>query len=104
MHFIETPIFTKHIDELLSHDEYAAFQQHLARNPEEGRIIPDTNGLRKVRWAAGGKGKRGGIRVIYYYLPFPSEIRLLLVYAKGQQDNMTKAQKKIIRQLNEDWR
>ena len=62
----------------MSDDEYAAFQTYLANNPLSGDVIQQTGGLRKIRWAAGGKGKRGGVRVIYYHVTVDSQIRLLL--------------------------
>ncbi len=65
MLFIETPVFTEDVKELLSDDEYREFQQFMADNPGWGDVIQNTGGLRKVRWAAKGKGKRGGVRVIY---------------------------------------
>lgn len=67
MIFIETDIFTEDCKELLSDDEYREFQQYLADNPTAGDVIQRTGGLRKVRWVSRGKGKRGGIRIIYYY-------------------------------------
>ncbi len=103
MIFIETPIFTADLNELLTDDEYAEFQRYLADNPRLGDVIQDTGGLRKIRWAANGKGKRGGVRVIYYYLTADAQIRLLLIYKKGIQDDLTEKQKKILRKLNEGW-
>jgi hypothetical protein len=103
MIFIETPIFTADLNELLADDEYAEFQRYLADNPRVGDVIQDTGGLRKIRWSANGKGKRGGVRVIYYHLTADAQIRLLLIYKKGIQDNLTEKQKKILRKLNEGW-
>jgi mRNA-degrading endonuclease RelE of RelBE toxin-antitoxin system len=103
MIFIETPIFTADLNGLLTDDEYAEFQRYLADNPRLGDVIQDTGGLRKIRWSANGKGKRGGVRVIYYYLTADVQIRLLLIYKKGIQDNLTEKQKKILRKLNEGW-
>lgn len=103
MIFIETPIFTEDVLELLSDDEYTEFQKFLADNPLAGDVIQQTGGLRKVRWSAQGKGKRGGVRVIYYHLTADSQIRLILIYKKGIQDDLTAAQKKMLRQLNEWW-
>lgn len=103
MIFIETHIFTEDVKELLSDEEYANFQKYLAENPLAGDVIQQTGGLRKVRWAAGGKGKRGGVRIIYYYVLPDSQIRLLLVYKKGKKDDLTPEQKQILRQLNERW-
>lgn len=73
MIFIETPIFTVDLNELLTDDEYAEFQRYLADNPRLGDVIRDTGGLRKIRWAGNGKGKRGGVRVIYYYVTADSQ-------------------------------
>ena len=101
--FIETNIFTDDMKSLLSDDEYAECQAYLAENPLAGDIIQQTGGLRKVRWSAKGKGKRGGVRVIYYYVLPDSQIRLLLIYQKGRQDDLTAEQKKILKQLNERW-
>lgn len=103
MIFIETPIFTEDVLELLSDEEYADFQKYLANNPLAGDVIQQTGGLRKVRWSAQGKGKRGGVRVIYYNITADSQIRLILIYKKGVQDDLTAGQKKMVRQLNERW-
>ena len=103
MIFIETPVFTEDLYNLLSDDEYTEFQQYLALNPLSGDVIQSTGGLRKVRWAAGGKGKRGGVRIIYYHVTADSQIRLLLIYKKGIQDDLTTDQKKILRHINERW-
>jgi hypothetical protein len=65
MVFIETPVFTRQVQELLSDEAYSAFQWYLAFNPDAGDVIRDTGGLRKVRWSVAGSGKRGGVRVIY---------------------------------------
>ena len=78
-------------------------QKHLANNPLAGDVIQQTGGLRKIRWAGGGKGKRGGVRVIYYHVTVDSQIRLLLIYKKGIQDDLTPEQKKVLRYINERW-
>lgn len=64
MIFIETPIFTEDVKELLLDEEYAEFQKYLVDNPLVGDVIQQTGGLRKVRWSSQGKGKRGGVRVM----------------------------------------
>jgi hypothetical protein len=84
MEFIESPIFTKLLHDYISDYEYAALQTHLARYPEEGRLIPKSGGLRKIRLAASGRGKRGGARLIYYFKKTESEIWLLTIYAKNE--------------------
>ena len=103
MIFIETPIFTELLCELLTDDEYSSFQQFLMGNPHAGEVIKDTGGLRKVRWAAGGKGKRGGVRVIYYFVDEADQIRLLLIYKKGVQDDLSAVQRKQLKAIKDGW-
>jgi len=103
MIFVETSVFTSQLHELLSDDEYSEFQQFLVGDPLAGDVIKDTGGLRKVRWAAGGKGKRGGVRVIYYFVDEADQIRLLLIYKKGIQDDLTAAQRKQLKAIKDRW-
>ncbi|WP_142462289.1 type II toxin-antitoxin system RelE/ParE family toxin [Klebsiella spallanzanii] len=103
MLFIETEIFTEDVKKLLDDDEYHRFQMFLAIQPEGGDLISETGGLRKIRWGARGKGKRGGTRVIYFYQSRKSEIRLLLIYQKGIKDDLTPQEKAVLRMLNERW-
>ena|ERR1700730_2244850 len=100
---IETPVFTRQVRELLSDEAYAAFQWHLAVNPRAGEVIQGTGGLRKVRWSAPGSGKRGGVRVIYFHVAAEAQVRLLLIYRKGVKDDLTAAEKRTVRRLNQDW-
>ncbi len=104
MIFIETSVFTAEVKLLLRDEEYAALQSHLADNPQAGDLIRETGGLRKVRWAAGGKGKRAGVRVIYYHVTANAQIRMLLIYRKGIQDTLTADQKAELRKFNERWK
>lgn len=104
MVFIETPIFTKRLKELLSDDLYADFQRKLAEHPEMGDLIEGTGGLRKVRVAVAGRGKRGGARVIYYHFTSASQIAMLTIYAKNEQDDLSPAQREILRRIIEHWR
>lgn len=99
MEFIETSIFTKLIYTYLSDDEYVALQSHLLRYPEAGNIIPGSGGVRKLRWAIAGRGKRGGARVIYYYKRQDSEIWLLTIYSKSETENIPAH---ILRQIAEE--
>ena len=103
MVFIETPVFTRQIQELLSDEAYSAFQWYMALNPEAGDVIQGTGGLRKVRWSVAGGGKRGGVRVIYFHVAAQAQVRLLLIYRKGVKDDLTAAEKRTLRRLNQDW-
>ncbi|MCS3420674.1 MULTISPECIES: hypothetical protein [unclassified Pseudomonas] len=103
MIFIESLAFTEDVADLLSDESYGEFQEYLAENPTAGDVIQGTNGLRKVRWIAQGKGKSGGVRVIYYHLCAAYQIRLILIYRKGIKDDLSSAQKKILSELNKGW-
>ena len=103
MVFVETPIFTADVRLLLSDDEYAALQEHLVAHPESGDIIVGTGGLRKIRWAAMGKGKRGGTRAIYYHVVSQAQIRMILIYRKGIKDDLTPKEKTVLRKINAEW-
>ena len=96
MEFIETVGFGKDIGNFLSHDEYMDFQSALLENPNIGKLIPGGHGLRKLRWAIKGKGKRGGLRVIYYYVVVDDIIYLMLVYKKADREDITKTQLKML--------
>ena len=71
----------------------------IARNPEAGDVIADTGGLRKVRWGRGGSGKRGGVRVIYFYHDADLALYLLMVYAKARQEDLSADEKRAVRKL-----
>jgi mRNA-degrading endonuclease RelE of RelBE toxin-antitoxin system len=96
---IETSIFTRQVQALLSEDEYRLLQIALLQNPESGDVIPHSGGLRKKRWSARGKGKRGGSRIIYYWAVSPEQILLLLIYSKNEQDDLTSEQLKMLRMI-----
>jgi hypothetical protein len=101
MVIVETAIFTKQVKELLSDENYREFQEHLASNPGVGVVIKDTGGLRKIRWKTGDSGKRGGVRVIYFHVA--SADRLLLIYQKGVKDDLSAAEKRVLRDINRNW-
>jgi hypothetical protein len=101
-HF-ETPIFTVDVRQLLGDDEYGALQEHLVSHPDAGDLIAGTGGLRKIRWAAMGKGKRGGARVIYYHVVSHAQIRMILIYRKGIKDDLTPKEKTVLRKINAEW-
>lgn len=98
---IETRAFTKRIDALLTPDEYRELQLELVARPLAGTVIPGTGGLRKLRWAGTGRGKRGGLRVIYYYAASPSQILLLFVFAKNERSDLTPGQRESLRAIVE---
>ena len=86
--FIETRLFTRLVQEYLDDDEYRELQKVLMENPETGNIIPGSGGLRKVRWRAPGRGKRGGYRVIYYARLKQGVILMLTIYPKNVAENI----------------
>jgi hypothetical protein len=86
--FIESSMFERVLPVYLDDDEYAELQQYLIQNPETGEIVPGTGGVRKMRWARPGTGKRGGLRVIYYLRRRPNEFWMLTLYAKAKNDNV----------------
>lgn len=86
--FVETKLFTRLVQEYLSDDEYSKLQQALLVNPEIGAVIPGSGGIRKLRWGLAGRGKRGGIRVIYYLRTRQGQIWMLTLYAKNVAENI----------------
>lgn len=96
MVIIETPIFTRRIQTILSDEEYRLLQVHLVNKPDSGKVIRGSGGLRKLRWSAGGHGKRGGIRIIYYWFVAQDTLLFLFAYPKSEQDDLTPEQ---LRQL-----
>lgn len=99
MIFFETPVFTSQIKALVDDDDYLELQRQLAAHPESGDLIPRSGGLRKIRMALPGRGKRGGARVIYYWIAPREQIYMLLVYPKNVQDDLTPQQLKVLRGL-----
>jgi len=97
--FIEAPLFTQLLPDYLSDDGYQDLQLYLARDPEAGDIIPGTGGFRKLRWAdqRRRKGKRGGLRVIYYYLISDAQIWLMTLYDKDKAADLSPAEKRILK-------
>lgn len=88
MEFIEATAFTKHVYEYLSDDEFLGLQCFLLQHPDAGKIVPGTGGVRKIRWAISGRGKSGGVRVIYYFKRQDDEIWLLTIYSKSEVENI----------------
>ena len=99
MRFLETPIFTARLRGRLEEDQYRALQVALLLRPEQGPLIPGSGGLRKLRWGTVGRGKRGGLRIIYYWAAREAAFYMLYVYAKNEQGDLTPAQVKTLRQV-----
>ena len=95
----ETKLFIRQAADVWSDDDRENFVNFIAANPEVGDVIPETGGVRKVRWARSGTGKSGGARVIYFYHDPGRPLYLLMVYAKARQEDMSPTEKKQVRQL-----
>jgi len=95
----ETPTFTRQADKLFSEDEKRELINLLAENPLAGDIIRGTGGVRKLRYATSGQGKRGGMRVIYYYLDETMPIYLLLAYGKAAKTDLRSDEKRRVSAL-----
>jgi len=104
--FVEAPAFTRILADYLDDDAYTALQWALVLHPETGSVVPGSGGVRKMRWAGSGRGKRGGFRVIYYYRKHAGEIWMLAIYAKAKQQNapahILKAMKEAIEHGQDD--
>jgi mRNA-degrading endonuclease RelE of RelBE toxin-antitoxin system len=98
--FIELEPFAAVRDKYLSDEDFAAFQFYLAEHPDAGDVVPHSGGCRKVRWSAEDRGKRGGVRVIYFLRLREEEIVLVTVYAKNVQENVDP---KLLRRLKETF-
>jgi hypothetical protein len=98
---VETPIFTKRVLQALNDDQYRTLQAALVASPGAGPVIPGGGGLRKLRWVGSGRGKRGGARVIYRWLPEREQILMLFVFLKQERDNLSALQLKQLRQVAE---
>ncbi|MFN8482701.1 MAG: hypothetical protein U0768_06610 [Anaerolineae bacterium] len=102
MVIIETSVFTRQVQGLLGEDDYRNLQAVLAQRPDLGAVIPGSGGLRKVRWGAQGPGKRGGVRVIYYWIVKQDRLLMLMIYTKGERDDLSAEQLRILRTLVEE--
>ena len=102
MVIIETSVFTLRVQDLLTDEEYRGLQTALINRPTAGTLIQGSGGLRKVRWALPGRGKRGGARVIYYWAVEQEQLLMLFMFAKNERDDLSLAQRKMLRQIVED--
>ena len=98
--FIETTIFTARVGEYLSDDQYRQLQVEMLADPECGDLMPMTGGFRKLRWADSkrGKGKRGGLRVVYYWLVGDGQFWMFSIYDKDEMENLTADEEKQLKQ------
>lgn len=101
MLIVETSVFTRRLQAHLEDEDYRLLQLHLAGQPDAGAVIKGTGGLRKVRWSVGARGKRGGVRVIYYWSKPLERILMLLIYAKSERDDLTPDQLRSLRRIVE---
>ena len=95
----ETLLFARQAETVWDEAEREAFIDYIAHNPEVGDVIPETGGVRKLRWSMAGTGKRGGTRVIYFYHNMGRPLYLLMVYAKARQENLTTDETRAVRKL-----
>jgi hypothetical protein len=95
----ETAVFVRQAASIWDDAEREEFINFIAANPETGDVIPKTGGVRKVRWSRAGTGKRGGVRVIYFYHDANRPLYLLMAYAKGRQENLSPEEKQTVREL-----
>jgi hypothetical protein len=86
--FIESSMFERILPVYLDDDEYSELQQFLMQNPEVGKFVPGSGGVRKMRWSRPGMGKRGGLRVIYFLRYQPNEFWMLTLYAKARREDV----------------
>lgn len=103
LRFIETEIFTEQIQELVGDESYFELQQALLEQPDSGDLIPQSGGLRKVRWRVPGRGKRGGVRVIYYWVVSDKILLMLYAYQKNQQEDLTADQLRVLKKIVENY-
>lgn len=97
--FIETKLFSRLLSEYMTDEEYSRLQHVLNENPETGDLVPGSGGVRKMRWALSGRGKRGGLRVIYYAQTRQGQIWMLTLYAKNVMDKIPPG---VLRQIKDE--
>jgi mRNA-degrading endonuclease RelE of RelBE toxin-antitoxin system len=98
---IQTKAFSRRVDDFLGPDEYEELEWYLADRPNAGAVIPGSGGLRKLRWKIEGSGKRGGVRVIYYWYKGSSMIVMLTVFGKNERADLTRAELQVLRKAVE---
>ena len=98
MEFIESPAFTRYLSHYLDDQGYRELQIELVRNPHAGALMPGTGGFRKLRWAdrRRSKGRRGGLRIIYYHFAGDQQIWMMALFDKGEASDLSPSQKKVL--------
>ena len=99
---VETTLFQRQWPHYWTEEERGEFASYIAEYPDSGDVIPESGGIRKVRWRRAGTGKSGGVRVIYFTRNAEGEVVLLTLYAKSKTDNITGPVLKEIRHALED--
>ena len=95
----ETAVFMRQASVLWTEDERLEFVDFIARNPEAGDLIPASGGVRKIRWGRRGSGKRGGVRIIYFYHDPAMPVYLLMIYAKARRDDLSADAQRTVQRL-----
>jgi hypothetical protein len=106
LQFVEAPAFSRYREDYFDDEGFAELERSIAANPEEGELIPGAGGIRKMRWKdpRRGKGKRGGLRIIYYCFLSDEEVWLLTLYDKNEASDLTKSQREQLRRALEEER
>lgn len=99
MQIVETPLFTSQVYGLMDDEGYRSLQEHLVDRPDAGSLIPSGGGIRKIRWGGRGTGKRGGNRVIYFWVVEDGVIFMLLAYPKGKKGDLTRSELTELKEL-----
>lgn len=101
MVIVETTLFTRQVQTLLTDEAYGDLQSEIVKRPDAGVLIPGSGGIRKLRWGYQGQGKRGGLRIIYYWAVAQEQVLMLLIYPKNVQDNLSPSQLRALRHIVE---
>ena len=101
--FVEAKPFTRKWPQYLTEDEFREFQDYLLENPDAGDVVKNTGGIRKIRWKVKGSGKRGGLRIIYFWQVPDGHIYLLTIYRKNEFEDMTKEEYGLLKKIVERW-
>lgn len=103
MIFVEAKPFTRRCPDYLTEDELREFQRYLLETPDAGNVVKSSGGIRKVRWKLKGSGKRGGLRIVYYWHMIDSHIYLLFIYQKNEFEDLTKDEYTLLKKVVERW-